>query len=328
MNRKAEKYLVLRGCAGLGNRLFTFLYALEFAKSAGRVLVVDWRDGQFHFPGKNAFDHAFYIDGVCTIDEFNSKGLSVYPSKEFLKGNGIYEVANYKFGYTGNFKFIFTDIIKGRLSRWVSYWQLKSDQSRLLLAPFRNTFLELGERIHSNIDDDIVVFTAFFPSISKIKGFDAIRLNSVMSKKVNDFIDEYNLKEGTIGVHVRYSDKKPTKQLFGLKSAIEEKIQNFDRIFLSTDSQYVEDEIKVWFPNKVIVQPKTQLSDSTIGLHQGAYRNQDHVLALALFEESIIDMWSLRACTTLFYQGNSSFSLMSHYLRHDKSKSHNWLELC
>lgn len=328
MNRKAEKYLVLRGCAGLGNRLFTFLYALQFAKSACRVLVVDWRDGQFHFPGKNAFGHAFSMDGVRSIDEFNPKGLSVYPCKEFLKGNGIYDVANYKFGYTGKLKFLFTNIFNGRFSRWVSSWHLKSDRGSLLLAPFRNTFMEMGERIHSNRSEDVVVFTEFFPSISKIMGFDAIRLNNVMSKKVNDFIDEYNLKEGTIGVHVRYSDKKPTKQLLGLKSAIEKKLKNFDQIFLSTDSQYIEMEIKAWFPDKVVVQPKTLLSDSAIGLHQGAFRSQNHSLAVVLFEESIIDMWSLSACSALFYQGNSSFSLMSHYLRDDKSLSFNWLDLC
>ena len=129
MTHTTEKYLLLRGCAGLGNRLFTFLYALEFAKSTDRFLVVDWRDGQFHFPGRDAFGHAFALDGLRSIEEFDSQGLTVYPNEDFLNGNGIYDIADYKFGYTGNFKFIFTDIIKGRLSRWVSYWQLKSDQS-------------------------------------------------------------------------------------------------------------------------------------------------------------------------------------------------------
>jgi hypothetical protein len=328
LNCQPEKYLVLRGCAGLGNRLFTFLYALQFAKLTGRTLVVDWRDGQFNFPGKDAFGHAFTLDGLRPIDGFDSHGLTVYPNREFLKGNGIYDVADYKFGSTGKFNFLFTDIIKGRFSRWVSSWQLKSDRNSLLVAPFRNSFMELGERIHLNRSEDVVVFTAFFPSISKIKGFDSLRLNRVMLAKVNDFINAHNLKEKTMGVHVRYSDKKPTKELLGLKVALEERLSNFDQLFLSTDSNYVESEIKTWFPNKVIVQPKTQLSDSAIGLHQSAYINQKHSLTVALFEESIVDMWSLSACTALFYQGNSSFSLISHHLKDDKSLSFNWLELC
>lgn len=312
----------------MGNRLFTLLYALQFAKSTGRILVVDWRDGQFHFPGQNAFEHVFEIDGVRSIEQFDSRGLSVYPNKAFLNGNGIYEVANYKFGYTGKLKFLLTDIIKGKLSRWASCWQLKTDQSSFLFAPFRNTFLELGERFDLGRNEDVLVFTGFFPAITKVSGFETIRLNGGMQKKAIDFIEANGLKEGTLGVHVRFSDKKPTKELKRLKTAIEKNLAAVNQVFLSTDSHYVEQEIKSWFPNRVIVQSKSQLSDSSIGLHQGAYRSQEHELAIALYEESIIDMWALSVCSVLFYQGNSSFSLMSHYLRDNKSMSFNWLELC
>jgi len=42
-----EKYLVLKGCAGLGNRLITLLKAIQYCKKTGRRLYVDWADGMF-----------------------------------------------------------------------------------------------------------------------------------------------------------------------------------------------------------------------------------------------------------------------------------------
>ena len=40
-----QKYLILKGCAGLGNRIFSILNAISYSKKTGRKLIIDWSDG-------------------------------------------------------------------------------------------------------------------------------------------------------------------------------------------------------------------------------------------------------------------------------------------
>ena len=62
-----------------------------------------------------------------------------------------------------------------------------------------------------------------------------------------------------------------------------------------------------------MVNPKfmPEESDET-GLHRWGYNDDSKAgLLRKMFEESIEDIWLLAACKTLFYQGNSSFSVFS-----------------
>lgn len=61
MSENKTKYLVLKGCAGLGNRFITLMKAINYAKVSGRTLYVDWSDGMFGALGKNAFSEYFDI---------------------------------------------------------------------------------------------------------------------------------------------------------------------------------------------------------------------------------------------------------------------------
>lgn len=86
MSNNKTKYLVLKGCAGLGNRFITLMKAINYAKMSGRTLYVDWSDGMFGALGKNAFSEYFDIKGIkcCDIEEVMNAyhaGASCYPSK-------------------------------------------------------------------------------------------------------------------------------------------------------------------------------------------------------------------------------------------------------
>lgn len=41
------KYIVLKACAGLGNRLVTLSNAIDYSLKNNRTLYVDWSDGLF-----------------------------------------------------------------------------------------------------------------------------------------------------------------------------------------------------------------------------------------------------------------------------------------
>ena len=57
-----SKYLILKGCAGLGNRLFTIMDAISFCEQTNRKLYVDWSDGQFGEYKVNIFHKFFNIN--------------------------------------------------------------------------------------------------------------------------------------------------------------------------------------------------------------------------------------------------------------------------
>ena len=54
-----KKYLLVKGTAGLGNRLLFLLSALLYARLTERLLVVDWCDSTYSNDGSNAFPLLF-----------------------------------------------------------------------------------------------------------------------------------------------------------------------------------------------------------------------------------------------------------------------------
>ena len=55
--------------------------------------------------------------------------------------------------------------------------------------------------------------------------------------------------------------------------------------------------------------------------------NLDEAYKSKMIKSSIMDMWLLSRCKTLFYQGNSSFSRISHLLHSNKNACHDWESL-
>ena len=55
-----QKYLLVKGCAGLGNRIFQ-LSLLNYCIKNNRRLVIDWSDGILK-KGEDVFKDFFHID--------------------------------------------------------------------------------------------------------------------------------------------------------------------------------------------------------------------------------------------------------------------------
>lgn len=101
-------------------------------------------------------------------------------------------------------------------------------------------------------------------------------------------------------------------------------------VFLSTDNPDIQKRFEEIFgPDRLISYPKTIPSDGFArGLHQWAVGQKDQELKERMFRESLADMWILGMCHTLYWQGNSSFSLISHLIhRSSGGPSKSWLSL-
>ena len=66
------KYLLVKGRAGLGNRLLAALTGIRYARLSGRRLVVDWRDESYSDDGTDAFPRFFDCPASGSTDEVPS----------------------------------------------------------------------------------------------------------------------------------------------------------------------------------------------------------------------------------------------------------------
>ena len=77
-----QKYLILKGCAGLGNRIFSILNAISYCKKTGRKLIIDWSDGQFGKKHNNIFQNFFFIDDDVFSDISLKENIS-FPAEVY-----------------------------------------------------------------------------------------------------------------------------------------------------------------------------------------------------------------------------------------------------
>ena len=64
-----NKYLLVKGLAGLGNRMLAALTGILYARMSSRRLIVDWRDPTFSKDGSNAFPVLFKCPLNGPVDE-------------------------------------------------------------------------------------------------------------------------------------------------------------------------------------------------------------------------------------------------------------------
>lgn len=321
-----SKYLVLKGCAGIGNRIISACKALAYAQQTGRKLYIDWSDGQFGYRGDNVFYKYFEFADTRVINNFSFGDFtesSVYPDKKWLFEDGVYDQTEL---YTTQVPTIIKRLFRsGKYSRYTECWRLLSaGNDAEYLIPFSTDYLELGEHLSTQLDEDVVIFISFIPPFETEIFAERFRIR----KEIEAQIDLHKAKimganSSYLAVHVRASDKMPTKDIETLFQAVDQKKDKYDVLFLATDNVKIEQSFQERYTN-VVVQPKELPELKGEGLHQWALYNEKHDEKEKMFFQSIIDIALLAKSDYLIYQGNSSFSIIANELR-KKENSINWL---
>lgn len=352
MNNIKEKYLVLKGCAGLGNRFITLMKAINYAKLSGRTLYVDWSDGMFGALGQNAFSKYFGIKGIksCGFEDIMDAyqtGASCYPSKMRKDdlSNPIYEERDVKGQFVAYMpKMARKTIYKVALSviplhKLVYILGLQSfhraefktnlSWKYVVKHMFDGENFPLGSNLWPWLHAQIVLFADFRPLVSMKKFFDYVSLKKDVYDKIVSKASELGV-QNAIGIHVRYTDKKPKGQLdilhHQLKSILE--ADSSLKIFLCSDNPDVVEDFKHIYPDKVLLYEKFIPKVEDGGIHIWAAQYATDEVKQRMFEDSITEMWMLSMTKTLFWQGNSSFSYISKLLRDkENKKSIDWLKL-
>lgn len=347
MNETHKKYLVVKGSAGLGNRLITLMSAINYAKVTKRYLFVDWADGMFGEIGENVFFKYFELSNVKYVKDKKEivdalyNGASRYPKSltandlensiwdnfytvdtTLLKRFPIYKIAislifKHKLGY------IFGLQSWQRISQGEKrgYWQAICNMND-------NDNFPLGSNLSHWLKQDVVLFSDFRPLCNISKIFEYIHLKDKYYSLFNQFANQNKLNNA-IGVHVRATDKMPKQKINNLFNRVNNILMKDPslNIFLSTDNLTVENEFKSKYGVKILTYSKYLPENLEMGIHRWAEGNADKLLKEKMFEECLADMWLLSMCKYLFWQGNSSFSYISKHLKKDKSTTRNWMGL-
>ena len=342
-----EKYCVIKGIAGLGNRLITLERGIQYAQSTGRKLYVDWRDGMNGPRGANVFYQYFKLNSVdhitdpSEIVERLSRGGQIYPP--------LFGMPNFNAPLHDTYRYVPPSLIKNSKAKYLlslffphkmgtlvgsDYWTPKdaptttSGYKRTIKSYRSANDFPLGAALSKRLKEDVVVFADFQPICVWNNLRNHIALNNAYQDKIRKFALENRLSQA-IGIHVRHTDKKSPVRLSKLMERLNVLVGSKPdtRLFVSTDNVDIEETFRRRFGDKLIVYPKNTPSTSGKGIHHWARCCKDEDLKREIFEGGLADMWLLSMTKYLFRQGNSSFSKISSWLRSDTSRVFDWLKL-
>ncbi|MFH5803508.1 hypothetical protein [Alienimonas sp. DA493] len=279
------KRLVVKGMAGLGNRLWYLLTAKAFADRWGLQLCPDWREGWYGPVGENAFFDLFELDGA---GEPPADFGPVYPS--FWEGRTdrtIYECIA---------------AVQQDRGAPVSPDDMMWPLYRVLLErPAAESLFNVG---WGELPDDMRV--ARVPYDRRAVG--AALRPSARCRRV--IADELPPLADCTGVHVRRTDapgQLPLENYF-------RHVGEDDRpIFVCTDDHEVEAAFRERYGARVHDVPRYYHEDGA-ALHYGALIREEPDGAAPppdrgrLAAEAVRDLFGLGGCGRIVHAGNSSFS--------------------
>jgi len=332
-----SKFLIVKGVAGIGNRLATLCSAIEYAKKSDRILYVDWSDPMVTNQEQNIF-HDYFSLRDCKITHDPRDFLRIQPSTIYppLYQDNLLAAHNRIYWNTRHPVSRWTDrcirfLPKGRPRMIRGYWHERPKgltQSfsllQFMLGLVDPRSMPLGEDLSTNLSHNVVVFADYIPRFNHQVFLDHVRLLPKLEKRIADLQKRY-ISLGTVGIHVRHSDKTPKNQspVETVTSVLKNHQLEERPLFLATDSDHIFESFKKRFPN---IQFARTLRPQAAGIpiHIWAEKLQESGLLRDIFEEGIIDLWLLSKCEYLLYQQNSAFTLPSRALHAQPSKQLNW----
>lgn len=289
----AARVLLIKAKGGLGNRMLSAVTGLIWADLAGRVPVIDWRDGVYAPAGQNAYPLLFDSPAMLTPEALEDSA-GVVP--DFWRGR--------------------LDLQPDRLVEELEGG--RHGDGRL----YRKYSIEL-ERLDQ--PEPLAVFWSYLPKMARLRrhlrrhpGFAGKSRDRIIS----DYLGRYfrpnarvraesqailgGLTRPVIGVHVRYTDRKMPLAPVMARIRRQRARMPGAALFVATDSAFVEAALRDAFGD-IQVTPK-YLPEDGQRLHRTRAVPYDKQREA---ENAMIDMWVLAGCDHLIYSKNSTFSLAS-----------------
>jgi hypothetical protein len=293
-----EKVLLVKGKAGMGNRLLAVLGAILYARLTGRGLHVDWSDRAYSNDRSNSFPRLFARPTLVGGEPI-FRSTSVAPEAwaahlrlsvdELLARHGA-DDADHSADVRARFSIdqARADYTEDVLVRWA--W---TDEVFRLRPHLRGAFASLAA-----CTDEAL--------LRKIVRED-VGLSEPIRQRVHE-VQTREFSDVTIGMHIRHSDRRNKYQQY---PAIIERIRRqYPRatLFLATDNASVEADLCRRY-GRIVVTKKWYAPPGT-PLHRGGVCPDKLELGI----EALTDLWLLGRCDYLVYNSTSSFGLFASLL--------------
>lgn len=275
----SKRTIEVRGLAGLGNRILSLAFALEVAQRHRRVVIVDWSDGRIGPVGADLFGDFFEVQ--------NAEVTTIATGREVKRDYRPIDL--WKIFRSDFFGRMIVRVTSG-MTLWVSKSPFRKRSRRIVLPvdiqnPFRKKLICLE----------------YQPQGHRYHQVRQIQLQDRFKREAEQLMPNI---QSMLGVHVRFSDKKPTSSLEDLCAMLKEREE---QIFLATDSLVVKEYLSAEIPNIACIPQRLHDGKSRGGLHHTKTLDDEKLL---LFKNSLFDAYLLSQSKFFYGQSNSSYSLL------------------
>lgn len=291
MSVSAAKFLLVKGRAGLGNRLDCALSAVLYSRLTGRKLVIDWCDPAYSSDGRNAFHHYFLCD-LCPPEAIVPPDASARPL--FWQGalresaRDVHERVDPK-SFRSPLDCQAVSIDLSRID-----WQ----EDVLVMCSYTDKIQTLRRHL-THWPPELRWLSR--QSVLRKLLHDHFTLHPAIQQRV-DAIRSAWPKKPMIGVHVRYLDKKSRLPHIHAKLRSLLKRRPDSGIFIATDNASIQESFSRDFPG--VVAAAKWFPATGISMHN----NQGCSDRLANGVEALVDLYLLAGCDDLVIDESSAFS--------------------
>jgi hypothetical protein len=287
------KILLVKGIAGLGNRMRCALTGILYARLTGRKLIIDWSDDTYSQDGSNVF-HRFFQCSLCGPTDEIPATDSIRPS--VWRGHLHECVRNMKKPYRNNTEFwqaTSIDLTKLDYQEDIVVLWTFDQRMNLLRDHFTGAFEQFAQASTEAI-------------VSKLLRED-LRLHPQIRERVEQFKSD-NFSKKTVGVHVRYTDHRV--RLWAILKKLNTLLQHEPelQIFLSTDNVQIKNLFEESYPG-VISTPHWY---PTAGRRLHGIPNRLDLIENGI--DALVDLYLLAECDSLIIDTSSSFSYLAKVL--------------
>jgi hypothetical protein len=268
-----------------------------YARLSKRRLVIDWTDGGYTSDRSNSFHALFESPGVdphLQIPEVDSIRPEVW--KGFLHASAAEMIRDFDPGKfsspTIHKKYSFSLDRLDYAEKVLVFWAFDHQTRRL------RRHLSRGAKEFVGKSDDCILRTL-------------LRNSLVLNRDIQEQVDAFarlNFTRPTIGVHIRYTDRKTSLSAF-FRAVEKMKAKWADaNIFLSTDNSDVIAAFTARFGKPV--QPEKWFPPAGVAMHQNPVCPD----RLRNAREALLDMYLLARCNALVFARSSTFGYVAKLL--------------
>jgi hypothetical protein len=290
-------YVLVKGNAGLGNRLYAVLAAALYARLSGRRLLVDWTDRQYSNDGSNVFQQFFVArfagEGVCDHDDIpDTDSVNPWMWRGHLR-TSAHEML------MAHAPEALSDPLAGAI---VSFDPSRLDHDEELLVMW--SYNPLIKQMRRHFRGALTAWRRLAElAILRRLMHDTLELHPSIAGRIADIRRGWG--DGPlIGIHVRHTDKRTNLRKIKAHLAAYHRQFSEAGIFLATDSGQVEQDFRRDCPGLLTV-PNWY---PTSGRLHGREECPDHSQNLA---EALIDLYMLAGCEHLMINGSSSLGYLA-----------------